>query len=173
MTLLIPGRSNRLPGGGKKTGQFNLNRKDMTMPTIADAYPSKYISAHDLQGRDHTVKITHVAAEEVGGKQKYICFFAGKQKGLVLNKTNWNSIVRISGCNNSDDWTGTDVCLFEAYVDFQGDSVPAVRIKAPPQKVGTARPVVRPASADMQGAPAAPRAGNDMDDEIPFAPEYR
>lgn len=100
----------------------------------SDAFPSKYISASDLQGQDAVVKITHITTEEIGGKQKFICYFAGKKKGLVLNKTNWNTIVRITGMDDSDDWTGAEVCLFETMVDFQGDSVPAVRIKAPPRR---------------------------------------
>lgn len=123
-----------------------------------DAFPSKFISAADLQGKEAIVKITHVATDEIGGKQKYICFFAGKQKGLVLNKTNWNSIVKITGADDSDDWTGASVCLYETYVDFQGESVPAVRIK-PPQKAQS--PAARPSSAEIGKAAV-------MDDEIPF-----
>jgi hypothetical protein len=99
-----------------------------------EAFPSKYISASDLQGNDVVVKITHITTEEIGGKQKFICYFAGKKKGLVLNKTNWNTIVRITGMDDSDDWTGAEVCLFETMVDFQGDSVPAVRIKNVPRR---------------------------------------
>jgi hypothetical protein len=132
----------------------------------SDAFPSKYISAADLQGKDAVVKITHVAPDEIGGKQKFICYFAGKQKGLVLNKTNWNNIVKISGCDDTDDWTGVEVCLFETMVDFQGESVPAVRIKAAPRKAQ------RPASADM-GRDDFPgdkptQRRDDMNDEIGF-----
>lgn len=134
----------------------------------SEAFPSKYISAADLQGREVVVKITHVAPDEIGGKQKFICYFAGKQKGLVLNKTNWNSIVRVSGHEDSDTWTGVEVCLYEAMVDFQGDSVPAVRIKPP-------RPKARPAAADAEhddfpGDKPAPRSTkrDDMNDEIGF-----
>lgn len=99
-----------------------------------EAFPSKYLSASDLQGQNVVVKITHITTEEIGGKQKFICYFAGKKKGLVLNKTNWNSIARITGLDDSDDWTGSEICLFEAMVDFQGDSVPAVRIKPVPRR---------------------------------------
>lgn len=133
-----------------------------------DAFPSKFISAADLQGREAIVKITHVATDEIGGKQKYVCFFAGKQKGLVLNKTNWNNIVKITGQDDSDDWTGSQVCLYETMVDFQGESVPAVRIKSAPKT--TQRNGARPASADMGRDEPPPRqqASADMDDEIPF-----
>lgn len=113
-----------------------------------DAFPSKYISAADLQGKEATVKITHVSTDEIGGKQKFICYFAGKQKGLVLNKTNWNNIVKITGHEDSDDWTGSSVCLYETMVDFQGESVPAVRVKSAPSSAAPQKPV-RQSSADM------------------------
>lgn len=99
----------------------------------SDAFPSKYISAADLKDNDVVVKITHVTTEEIGNKQKFICYFAGKKKGLVLNKTNWNSIARITNMDDSDDWTGMEVCLFPTMVDFQGESVAAVRVKPVPR----------------------------------------
>lgn len=144
------------------------------MPTLNDAYPSKYLSAADLQGKDVTVKITHVVSEKVGNDQKFICYFAGAKKGLVLNKTNFKSIVKITGFDDSDEWTGAQICLFEAMVDYQGDSVPAVRIKAPPKKT---QQTARPSSADQgrddfPGDQPPPRskttARDDLNDEIGF-----
>lgn len=134
-----------------------------------DAFPSKYISASDLQGRDVTVKITHVTSEEIGGKQKFICYFAGGKKGLVLNKTNWNSIVRITGCEDSDDWTGMEIGLFETMVDFQGDSVPAVRIRAPMRRPSNGGDMISTSpQRDHERAPAPPMRKSDPDDPIPF-----
>lgn len=137
-----------------------------------DAFPSKFISAADLQGREAIVKITHVATDEIGGKQKFVCFFAGKSKGLVLNKTNWNNIVKITGHDDSDDWTGAHVCLYETMVDFQGESVPAVRVKVAPKNVQPQRNGgARPSSADIARNEPPPHTSaprDDMDDEIPF-----
>lgn len=132
-----------------------------------EAFPSKYISAADLGGQEAVVKITHVTTEEIGGKQKFICYFAGKKKGLVLNKTNWNTIVRITGMEDSDDWTGAEVCLFEAMVDFQGESVPATRIKAVPRRASVAAGTVTTAPQRMREQPLAgdPR---DTDEAPPF-----
>lgn len=140
-----------------------------------EAFPSKYISASDLQGNDAVVKITHVTTEEIGGKQKFICYFAGKKKGLVLNKTNWNTIARLTGQDDSDDWTGMEICLFETMVDFQGDSVPAVRVKAAPKRNGSQRTAPPPhdddpiSSGPSERSPQSPaRRAIDPDDEIPF-----
>lgn len=109
-----------------------------------DAFPSKFLAAADLKGKDVVVKITHVASDEIGNKQKFICYFAGAKKGLVLNKTNFNTIVKVTGQDDTDDWTGSEICLYPTMVDFQGDQVDAIRIKAAPKKSGA-----RPSSAEM------------------------
>jgi hypothetical protein len=136
-----------------------------------DAFPSKYIAAADLNDQEKVVKITHVAADEIGGKQKFICYFAGAKKGLVLNKTNFNTIAKITGQDDTDDWTGCEICLYPTMVDFQGEQVEAVRVKAAAKKNGA-----RPSSADQgrndfPGDKPTPRAKDprdDMNDEIGF-----
>ena len=133
-----------------------------------DAFPSKFLAAADLQDQDRTLKITHVDNDEIGGKQKFICHFAGAKKGLVLNKTNFNTIVKVTGEDDTDNWTGHSVCLYPTMVDFQGDQVAAIRIKAPksaPQ---------RQAVPDHDNAPVPQRKVGGVsdnllpDDEIPF-----
>ncbi len=138
-----------------------------------DAFPSKYIKAEDLQGNDVVVKITHAVVEKLNGEDKVIVYFAGKTKGLVCNKTNFKQIVKITGQDDTDDWTGASVCLYETMVDFQGDSVPAVRVKSPPKKNGTQQ-TARPSSAD-QGRddfpgdrPTRKPASEELNDEIGF-----
>jgi hypothetical protein len=100
---------------------------------INDSFPSKYLKASDLGGRQVTVKIDRVELEEVGRdkEQRPILYFVGKQKGCVLNKTNANKIASAYG-QDTEDWTHRALILFEAMVDYAGDTVPAIRIKVPP-----------------------------------------
>jgi hypothetical protein len=135
-----------------------------------DAFPSKYISSADLEGTERTLKITHVEPGEIEGKDKLIVRFAGAKKGLVLNKTNFKTIAKLTGQADTDDWTGYEVCLYPTMVDFQGDQVPAIRIKAAPARNGHA---ARQSSADMGREPAPKRQTGGMsdqatDDEIPW-----
>jgi len=58
-----------------------------------DIYGSKHISAADLEGQRKRVKIVDVSVEDLREKdgttrRKYVIFFDGEDKGLVLNKTN-------------------------------------------------------------------------------------
>ncbi len=120
----------------------------------ADVFPSKYLRGSDIDGRELTVTIGHVVIEDVGGDDKKpVVYFKGAEKGVVLNKTNWDRIVHVSGSDDSDEWTGVKVLLYTELVTFQGKTAPAIRIKKPPQ--GTAQPA-KPVSAEMGG------------DEVPF-----
>jgi hypothetical protein len=133
---------------------------------INEAFPSKYISATDLQGRSARVRIDRVAIATMNdGKSKPILYFQGKQKGLALNKTNANTIQNTYG-PDTDDWAGAEIELFPAEVDFQGKMVQAVRVRIPPRQA--ARPT-QPAQ-QRQAAPAqtAPQNEPPFDDDIPF-----
>lgn len=149
---------------------------------IGAAFPSTYLKAADLQGRQVTVTISHIKLEEVGGEHKPVMYFAGKERGLVLNKTNAMMIADTYG-DETDAWQGQPVTLFEARVDFQGRTVAAIRVsvpkvarQAPPPPAPQAQP---PRSTPpVNGAIGAsgefiPRhneafAVGDIADEIPF-----
>lgn len=141
---------------------------------IDSAFPSKYLKASDLQGRNVTVKMGRVEQEKIGDDMKLILYFQGKEKGVVLNKTNANNVAAIYG-GETEDWYGKGITLVEAMVDFQGKSVPAIRMRAPPRNAAPARqPQRQMAEADgyddrPEPPPRreAPR-NNDMDDDIPF-----
>lgn len=97
---------------------------------INNAFATKYLKASDLQGRDVTVKMGRVEQEKVGDDMKLILYFQGKEKGMVLNKTNANAIADSYG-GETEDWYGQSITLFEQMVDFQGKRVPGLRVRAP------------------------------------------
>jgi len=96
---------------------------------IGKAFPSTYLRAADLDGEDTTVTIEEFAEEEINGEQKPILYFRELEKGLVLNKTNGNSIAQVLGTDETDDWIGQRITLFETVVDYQGKPTPAIRVK--------------------------------------------
>ena len=125
---------------------------------INEAFPSNYLKASDLQGRSISLHISHVNQEEIGkGENKLICYFQGKQKGMVLNKTNANNISLLYGPETTE-WAGKEIVLFEAMVDFQGRTVPALRVRGPQPKDKPIKP--KPQSLQQ--------AADDMSDSIPF-----
>lgn len=121
---------------------------------IGDAFPSKYLKAADLQGRHVRLQIAKVQVEDIGDDAaKPIVYFQGKTKGLVLNRTNAQTIADAYG-DDTDRWNGAEVELFSTKVLFQSRMVDAIRINIPPQQ--------------RAPAPAPTEDRKDFDDDIPF-----
>lgn len=102
------------------------------MANINDAFPSKYIKATDLKGTEPVVAIDRVEYEAVGREKdrKAVVYFQGKEKGLVLNKTNAMKIVQLSGSGDTDDWNGFRIKIYATETEFAGETVECIRIKA-------------------------------------------
>lgn len=134
---------------------------------INEVYPSKYLRAEDLQGREIQVTISHVVVETFDdGKAKPIAYFQGKTKGVALNKTNSTNISAAFG-PETDHWAGKPVILYPAWVDYQGKSVQAIRIR--PSYPNT-QPAPMPQGQPIgQGQPTQQAPGYpDLDQAIPF-----
>lgn len=135
---------------------------------INDLYPSKYLSASDLQGREVEVTIGNVVIEEVGKdkEKRPILYFQGKQKGVVLNKTNAHNVGVIYG-PDTEAWVGQRVTLFVVWTDFQGKSVEAIRIRGPQHRTAApAAPTLAAAPTPAQSEPS--RFDDAFDDAVPF-----
>lgn len=125
----------------------------------ADVFPSKFLKTADLQGRRAKVTIAFVQKEKMGDDEKPVAYFAGKEKGLVLNVTKWNSIADLYG-DESDDWTGKMIMLVPGKTTYQGKRVDCIDIY-PPNTSDPQAPAPAPA------APAKTTA-QELNDEIPF-----
>lgn len=97
---------------------------------LNDAFPSKYITAADLRGQDHTVTIQDVQMGEVGrnNETKPILFFTGKPKGMVMNKTNGNMIASTLG-PDTDAWRGHSITIYPSVTSFDGEEVDCIRVR--------------------------------------------
>ena len=133
------------------------------MANINDAFPSNYLKASDLGGQQPVVTIDRVAFEAVGRdkEMKPILYFAGKEKGIVLNKTNSKNIANMVGSFETDDWKGYRIRLYATHVEFNGETVEAIRVKA----AGNGH--VAPSAPPVRQAPP-PEDPSLTDDDIPF-----
>lgn len=128
------------------------------MPNIQDAFPSKYLKASDLQGQEPVVTMDHVAFEPVGRdkEMKAVLYFRGKEKGLVLNKTNANKITQLTSSGVTEDWEGMKIRLYATETTFAGETVDCIRVKA----AVVQKPAPKPPPPDVDAIPD--------DDSIPF-----
>jgi hypothetical protein len=123
---------------------------------IMGAFPSKYLSAADLQDKPHTLVMQRVELETIAGDEKKpVLYFSKSKKGLVLNKTNSKQIMAAYG-DDTDEWEGKPLVLYPAMVDFKGDTVEAIRVRVP-------KPAPNP-----KPAPPPDEMPDDFGDEVPF-----
>jgi hypothetical protein len=131
---------------------------------ISEAYPSKYLKAADLNGKNVTVTIKSAELEEIGFDQerKVVLSFANTNKAMVLNKTNAAAIARLHG-EETDDWRGKRIILCTREVEYQGTMMHALRVLSQkPEAHKTAPPPAPP----VQAAP--PPAELEENDDLPF-----
>ena len=134
------------PGDIPITEPVGLN-KEGVMPNIDEIYPqpkSNHLKAEDLNG--HEVKAEVSGYELVGfdDGQKIVLKFSGKDKTLVLNKTNAKAI-GAAFSKDPDAWIGKEINIYPATTEYGGKTVPCLRVR-----------------------PELPKAEDFPDDDIPF-----
>ena len=76
-----------------------------------EMFPSKWLKAADLKGRTVKVTIASCVQEDIGkGEVKPCLYFLGKDKGIILNKTNTGNCLMAFG-PETDNWHGKKVLL--------------------------------------------------------------
>jgi hypothetical protein len=127
----------------------------------SDVFPSRFIKAADIGDAEPVVTVSKVDMEDIGDDRKPVVYFVGKEKGLVLNRTNWDRIGIAAGTDETDEWPGVKVQLYTEPVTFNGKTAPAIRVKAVKKRPTLQEQDPRPTPPD-----AEPPA--DLDDDLPF-----
>jgi hypothetical protein len=124
---------------------------------IDSAFPSNYLKASDLGDKSPVVTIDRIEVEPIGRdkEMKPVLYFQGKEKGVVLNKTNAKKIAELTGSKDTDDWAGCQIRLYASQTEFAGEMVECIRVK------GAAAAVAKPKAKPEPVAEVE-------EDEIPF-----
>lgn len=107
------------------------------MTRISEEFGSYWLKAEDLAEDEIVLTIDHVGIEEFKedkGVKKKVSLrfrekFGGKDKGMVLNVTNRNTMVKLYG-DDTDDWEGKRITLYASEVAFDGKMTPCIRVKS-------------------------------------------
>ena len=115
-----------------------------------DLYGSKYLSAADLHGemprrKIGKVEIVDLKDKDGSTKRKFVVFFAGEDKSLVLNKTNAQRLAQAYGKDRAE-WIGAGV---ELYAEMTSLGKEGVRLRPLRQAAAAAPPATKPAASDM------------------------
>lgn len=133
---------------------------------------SKYLKAADIED-DCVFTIAGVQMEEIGQNEKKdnkpVLYFEEEERGLVLNKTNINSIANLYG-EETDEWVGKKIGLFIAPTTFEGRTVESIRVKArmPKAQTATALGNRQPTQPQPTGFRKPQPQQLEDDDSIPF-----
>lgn len=100
------------------------------MPSAKEMYEtdSNYLKAEDLGGREVPVTIEKTEVIELNKKHKLYLSFVGKEKGLVLNKTNAAVIAKEYG-DEYNTWGSKPIILFPTVTEYEGKTVDCIRIR--------------------------------------------
>lgn len=102
---------------------------------INEMYPSKYVKGQDLQGKAHTLTIARLASEKMSPRpgtppaDKWVIYFTETDKGIILNRTNAETIALLYGDTNN--WTGKRITIYPESVTIAGKAQIAIRMRAP------------------------------------------
>jgi hypothetical protein len=100
---------------------------------------SKYLKADDLPlGKELRLTISKVELEVIenddGKSDKAVLYFAGKEKGLVLNATNGKKLIEAYG-DDTAAYTSCAIVLYRDTVAFKGQTVPCLRVRIPGDEI--------------------------------------
>ena len=130
---------------------------------IDTLYPNKWLKAADLCNKAAVVTIDNVTVMEVGTEREKrpVCKFVGKEKQLILNKTNTRAIADLYGAE-TDAWHNKKIVIYPTTTQYGDRDMAAIRVKPP-------KDYVRPVATEEAAEEAEPSSKHDdMDDEIPF-----
>ena len=129
------------------------------MPSYKAAFGS-FLKQEDLQGKQPRVVIASVDMDDVKDSEtgktekKLVAHFVGKDKAMILNRTNCETLEAICGTDDYGSWGGHEVVLWiDPSVKFGGKTVGGLRLRA-------ARVAPPP--------PPRSHEPGEYDDEIPF-----
>lgn len=104
-------------------------------------FDERFVGAWDFDdGNDvnctiESLKHEQMRTQEGDDVEKPVLYMKGAKKGLVLNKTNAESIAKLYG-NDTDGWMGKKITLYPTTCKAFGQTVDCIRIRKPRAKKG-------------------------------------
>lgn len=134
---------------------------------VYDVFPSNYLRAGDLKGRQYTLTIKSVVMESMGREEedKCVVYFEGAGKGLVLNRTNAFILAEMYGAE-MDAWVGRRITIHPVRITAFGKKQDAIRVKdevpPPPAPKPAPEPEPLPPAEEMPTDPVDESSDDDV-----------
>ncbi len=90
---------------------------------------SNFLKAEDLKGLKIRCIISATECDDFfkEGKENIALTFQGKEKKLLLNKTNANAIASSYG-DEETEWVDKEILMFPSTTEYNGKTVPCIRV---------------------------------------------
>lgn len=133
---------------------------------VHEMIPSRFLKKEDCPAPLllTIAKITNEQVDKDSDEWKYAMWFQEQEKPLLLNSTNIQLCAAILNSDESDDWVGRKVVLYnDPTIMFAGRVTGGLRIRAPKNQ-----PKPAPAKTAPKPAPVEEEGMAGMDDDPPF-----
>src|ERR1044072_3665306 len=100
----------------------------MTMPRVSQVYPSKNLSAADLNEQELTLTISGTEVQNFDEGSKLVIYFEEQEKGLVANLTNSRIIAGFYG-DDTDRWVGERITIYPTETQYNGRTVDCLPVE--------------------------------------------
>ena len=140
------------------------------MPKVSQTFGGAYLKAEHLSGRPRVVTVNGYDTETVYGEERYVLYFAGEKRGLLLSPTCANDIAAALGLDEMEEWNGHSVELYPEKRtipdrDTQTEKlINMIRARAP----SSGSPATTLAPPKPAPKPATTARRPDLDNEPPF-----
>ena len=128
--------------------------KGIKKMNVNEVFPSTYLKASDLESGPKNVTIGNCKTEEVGqgddARRMPVLEFRDGAGALVVNKTNWNTLLSLFGGTDTDEWNGRTIQIYSAEVSFAGKMVKGIRLR------------------ESKPLPSGNPSTMNLDEEVPF-----
>ena len=106
---------------------------------LSSMFPRRYATGNDLQGKLHTLTITHIKCEKMRPQagapevERWVLYFKETKKGVILSRTLAYQIAEILGSEETNDWLGKVIIIYPQPIQVAGKAVTAIRAKRAPK----------------------------------------
>ena len=103
---------------------------------VSDMFPRRWLSGEDLQGKAWRLRIKDVGKEEMRPNpgappvEKFVVYFDGAQKGVILNRTLAYEIAQVLGTEDTGEWTGKEITIYPQPMTVAGKHRVGIRARA-------------------------------------------
>ena len=134
-----------------------MSNKKLDLYSNYNEYFKNFLGGWSFEKGDETLTISDVTTEEMydsqnGGKKEAPCLhFKEKELPMVLNKTNADTVARVTGSEIPNEWIGKQIVVGQSKIRAFGKESLAIRVRDEKPKGKTTKKATKSQLETIQG----------------------